>query len=98
MNPRLFVLAILFTVARSATDIEINLVAADGLSEPRRLGDAGLSASGWSSDGESVLAIDNRSMDEQSLVILDSETGKLLGELIRARRTPERADFTERLV
>ncbi len=70
---------IIFTNSRSASDVDISVVAADGSWPPGLLGRAGLSAFGWSDDGDFVLAVDNDSGGDQSLVVLDSETGEIVG-------------------
>ncbi len=71
--------AILFTISRSVSEVDMSIVAADGSSPPRQIGESGLSASGWSNDGDFILAIDNANTDDQSLLVLDSETGEPAG-------------------
>lgn len=70
---------ILFTISRSVTDVDINVVLADGSSAPELISVRGLSVFGWSDDGEFILAVDNQSAGGQSLVVLDSETGDVVG-------------------
>lgn len=70
---------IAFTSSRSLADIDISVVASDGSSPPRRIGDKGLSAFGWSEDGEFILAVDNLSAGGQSLVVIDGVTGDIAG-------------------
>ncbi len=70
---------IVFTISRSVTDVDIHVVSSDGSVPPVQIGEAGLSAFGWSDDGEFILAIDNQSGGGQSLLVLNGETGEVTG-------------------
>lgn len=70
---------IAFTISRSISDVDINVVASNGSTPPVQIGEVGLSAFGWSDDGDFILAIDNQSDGDQNLLVLDAETGEEFG-------------------
>lgn len=70
---------IAFTTSRSPSDVDIRIAPSDGSSEPVILGREGLSAFGWSEDGEKVLAIDVQQQTENTLLVVDAITGEIDG-------------------
>ncbi len=70
---------IAFTTSRGVNDVDIRVVPADGSEPPRVIGDVGLAAYGWSTDGNYVLAVDNQNGGGQSLLVVDASTGESTG-------------------
>ena len=70
---------IAFTTSWGVNDVDIRLVPADGSGPSRVIGEVGLAGYGWSTDGENILAIDNQNDGGQSLVVIDADTGVVIG-------------------